>query len=1363
MGREHEERFVKDFNVYLKEGVAPTPGLKVIFAKIKDWMMDAYDRLSGYRNLSPTMKAAFDDMFSPTRKGQEKFLYGTDRFAVGTDVVTPDGRGRIVTRGPQAGDAGRERVSVRLENGGTTRYERSQVTPVAITTRDKMTFPTTGITERALTQSPAGEHILPGDTVFFLPQKGIKNDVSGVVLSFNPADRTLLVERTMVQQGGKITKQRVKVKVDAVNRVEPTATGAHATRGVSGSSNELVVHEVSETPGRPMDKWLINALNSQLRRMKMPELGKEIRSLNQVDPSMLPMIENLIEIYGQSKTIRDAIKQGGSKDPMILEEYSKKVREFLEMYNQRPKIARNEEVPTMGGAATYSIEKVNQLAQKAIESARNGAMSPTGEKMPIEQALAANDYITGSAAENWNGVLLGASLNGQKTRSHAAIDFTNQTRLDDTIGMFAPYAFWKTRTIKNSLGRMLFEPGFFYHLYKLDQMLRDSAPQTYEEEQKQQQEQAILEMVNPERAATVKPPRLSGYQQIPGVSVNPHDYLDFMPDKDYSIYLRWLPSNIWPMFPEFIYQNASAQTGIQDQGEYSQEMYAAMNGGTLSFYPWVNDLLEANANAQKMPQDQSYVFRPGEWTPQTAMLGPAVALKTVPPEEWPKSKWAMNPNSEYYIARALANSAEQGKITPIEMGLAAQWLHHVRYDSPLPPEWETLPHDRVWEILKQAATESVVLGGVEQATRMLTGVTLKLHDPTEDQLRAERTRFLSMFYSSTQDPTKVQNPYGSERGAFSYREQHPGIAARSQAGDLFDPTAVPALPALRSMKFNEGDDFAKELKAAKDTAVGELATVNSAPASAGIAVQKLIAALPIYAKYLGDKAVQDWLGGFADPEDAAFDAYTMEQAVYDQIAGKYPSVSTAPKSQQTQTPYDSQLGIPLRQPVEVKMEERNAALKGLHDVPGRPDYADYGNDNYDAYKQAADAYKEAQKQWFMQQTGLTSDVAEAQIEQYRIRNMSPKERELEANYDALREVNEAEWDKWNANRAPFEYYWDTYKDLPIGGKSKFMNDPANAAFAEYVAKYGGNWWDEDTSNDEGIGYPKAPKLPKQTYTLPPEWQQYLGTHVAGATPGAAAAAAIPGTLGTGAQAPALTSAAPSTSGADDEGQKFTEEWAAWNALPDRKRDTAAAFMAAHPEFADYFTKQYGNYWDDNPDNDTGLDDIPTEPPATETQPHGVDPSAWAEYAALDPEGKAKYLLENLEFRAAYINANKSGWFYWYSDTDGKFVSAEERAAKQFKGRGNFQRAGYAVGGARSYSGGGGGGGYGGGGYGGGGTGFGQGAGYLPDVPNTYINTLRETPKTPWLIGDKATRRQEKPDLQPLSKELWKSYTDIIRR
>lgn len=70
--RDAEEKFARGFERYLRNGKAPTPELRSVFQKFRDWLHNIYQTLRGTSlavNMTPEMIAVYDNMFKPQGKG----------------------------------------------------------------------------------------------------------------------------------------------------------------------------------------------------------------------------------------------------------------------------------------------------------------------------------------------------------------------------------------------------------------------------------------------------------------------------------------------------------------------------------------------------------------------------------------------------------------------------------------------------------------------------------------------------------------------------------------------------------------------------------------------------------------------------------------------------------------------------------------------------------------------------------------------------------------------------------------------------------------------------------------------------------------------------------------------------------------------------------------------------------------------------------------------------------------------------------------------------------------------------------------------------------------------------------------------
>lgn len=95
-----EEKFARGFERYLRDGKAPTPELRTVFQKFRDWLHNIYQTLRGTSlavNMTPEMRAVYDNMFKPQGKGvvaNEKQGQRQGRQEVlttgrGSEMVTP--------------------------------------------------------------------------------------------------------------------------------------------------------------------------------------------------------------------------------------------------------------------------------------------------------------------------------------------------------------------------------------------------------------------------------------------------------------------------------------------------------------------------------------------------------------------------------------------------------------------------------------------------------------------------------------------------------------------------------------------------------------------------------------------------------------------------------------------------------------------------------------------------------------------------------------------------------------------------------------------------------------------------------------------------------------------------------------------------------------------------------------------------------------------------------------------------------------------------------------------------------------------------------------------------------------------------
>lgn len=115
--KEHEEKFAKGFEEYLREGKAPTEGLRGVFEKFKGWLTEIYARLRGHPliELNDDMRALFDKMLGDDPEAQ-RFTESTNPW-----FETDTGPARLVDdRRYQTGDG---EIKTLFQEDGVSREE----------------------------------------------------------------------------------------------------------------------------------------------------------------------------------------------------------------------------------------------------------------------------------------------------------------------------------------------------------------------------------------------------------------------------------------------------------------------------------------------------------------------------------------------------------------------------------------------------------------------------------------------------------------------------------------------------------------------------------------------------------------------------------------------------------------------------------------------------------------------------------------------------------------------------------------------------------------------------------------------------------------------------------------------------------------------------------------------------------------------------------------------------------------------------------------------------------------------------------------------------------------------------------------
>ena len=341
---------------------------------------------------------------------------------------------------------------------------------------------------------------------------------------------------------------------------------------------------------------------------------------------------------------------------------------------------------TPGHAALYQIGQLERIVQGILD--RKGQLfEPRPLAMPPSQAKRVLNYAANQVSPRWDDMLYQANRFGEEMRSFGMVDFWSRNRIDEILGMFAPYAYWTTRTMKNAMERMFLEPMAFSRMYRLDQQLQNS----YMDEN--------------------MPTRFKGYFPV---KVG-----------DFVYNFRMLPQKYWPMFPTMVYNEYNKTSDVDNP---AVKVFDGLSTNGLSGYFW----WEMLANAAK--------GEPVDWrlldnSQQTRAISDIV-ISQMPPEMWKMLKPLFTANTERNIATALTNQFVRNEITQLELAAAQSYMQHIyqgTVDWPL-PEYENVSETRLNEILKQAAGRGLLFDAIAAGTSGLTSVTVKPYDTAENKV-----------------------------------------------------------------------------------------------------------------------------------------------------------------------------------------------------------------------------------------------------------------------------------------------------------------------------------------------------------------------------------------------------------------------------------------------------------------------------------------------------------------------------------------------------------------------------------------------------------------------------------------------------
>ena len=533
----------------------------------------------------------------------------------------------------------------------------------------------------------------------------------------------------------------------------------------------------------------------------------------------------------------------------------------------------------------------------------------------------------------------------------------------------------------------------------------------------------------------------------------------------------------------------------------------SMSRSGLNTYPFWGEVAQAVTTDAEGGDFFKARWHPLDWTAESRLLLTYGVMRKVPPELWGQwigpSSVTSTPFAAYYVGRTLTNMLQEGRISDSMAGAAMAYLDHAANGRPLPPEWESLNKQAVYDVLKQAQDIAFKVASVQQATSLISGIPLNAFNKAElETMRSQREQG-SLYYDTEQKQDTQMNPYGSNLAVEAYRGFNPMADQRSlQSGILNQPQPGKSIGEkwAKSAMYDAVEPRIQEMQAAMSQ-YGTAFAQKGADKNDIYAARKE-AAVNYAKQVLGEDAVAAWVeanGGSDNVRDNVSEGEVVA-FVRDSLQAQFPSYvpweqrpennpalagGPMPTAQPWQVspfqqpsmvppgqfppgaPMQAGLGeAPSTQPVaptapptmqagaiqnvpsdmnpaEARYNAMQQAVQDVFYMQGRPDYASFVNEtskNYDAYYAAQDRFRAQQVQELARRTGISPQEANQMLDAYQGRNLSPTEQGRFAQIDQQSAVDDEHWAAYNA-----------FGDDTVGRAQYLMDNPdfAEGAYRDY--------------------------------------------------------------------------------------------------------------------------------------------------------------------------------------------------------------------------------------------------------------------------------------------------------------------------
>lgn len=664
--------------------------------------------------------------------------------------------------------------------------------------------------------------------------------------------------------------------------------------------------------------------------------------------------------------------------------------------------------PNMGHMSTQGIEEVNRLRQQLV-NAYNDYVKVQPNKLTEAAQLEAYRIFRTQIAPQVDNILNAAADYGNKMRSFVVPDRLNQTRADDLLGLVMPYHFWFTRTLKNSVERMVYEPSLFRRINQVQEDL----PQ-------------LVTSATGQQSDPNMPTRFNGAVPIK------------IGDKQYYAYLDL--GQFWPNSISMLANKFSSPDSSEGMMQYALESMQSMGFGV---YPFMADGI-ALASGAKSKQD----VRPLGYFP----LGRALSWEAANIFGIQNVPSALRPgNAEYIIGRQISNMAQRGDITSTEAQFAQDYLRQAYGgEKALPEQSRLIPDARMQEIINQATQAATEENRTKYLTSM-SGVSATPYDTTESNILAAQNQYFGEQYTPN-------NMYGGKTASKEVLADNPGLQSRWAQKSITDLSKErPGIGASKQAMYADQKDLKDSLTQAGSSAVDIAIGNNPSITKKDMYQARLNGMLQYATKLLGNDAVQTFLATTKDPTTG-----DVSKFVVDSLIGKnYPSVYNA---NQTYTPnmYTQSSAVDMSTGGQPPDERKSAQqqvfderTKGMNPVEQADfqkqqavDYATYNFPDKPVYVKGDKTYgdqlatwEQQRTGWLSQQLGVSNEEASQLLTEAENKNKTEAQVKREKAIDDEFAYREAQWQaKRESVVGEFGNdagaLWDSYYGLPKGDKRK---------------------------------------------------------------------------------------------------------------------------------------------------------------------------------------------------------------------------------------------------------------------------------------------------------------------------------------